>query len=1268
MFDITGKDIADLNDTDLRKLVARLCEAELWRNGLPVSGVTAGGDQNAADGGLDVRVELEAGSKTTDFIPRPKTGFQVKVPDMPRAEILKEMRPNGSIRPVIQELACNSGAYVIVSSSGSTADRALQNRKKAMREAVDGIRNAADLVLDFYDRDRLASWVRLYPGIVSWVRERLGKPLQGWQPFGNWSAPMEPTEAEYLLDRRCRLYDARTPREGSVAIEEGIGRIRDILSRPTGTVRLVGLSGVGKTRLVQALFDQRVGVNHLNPSEVIYTDLADDPTPSPRDLIARLVQSRQRAIVIVDNCPPKAHRALTTACVVRDSSVSLLTVEYDVGDDEPEWTEVFRLEAASDDIIEQLVERREPHISQVDRQRIAGLSGGNARIALALARTVRHGESVAALSDLDLFKRLFHQRHPEDTSLLRAAEACSLVYSFDGETGDGGDAELPILAELSGLSIDELYRHIRKLKDRDLLQQRSKWRAVLPHALANKLARHALDSLMPDRITEIMIKGAPDRLRKSFSRRLGYLHDCETAQNVVNAWLSEGGLLADIGTLGPIELAMFHNVAPVAPEAALDVLERSLQGSTASLVMDLENRERYKIASLLRSLAYEAASFRRACMLLANFAMAEPPGYNYNATSGLFKELFHLHLSGTHASAQQRLQVIETLLSSGDSLSQECGLTALNEMLETWHFSSTHDFEFGARPRDFGWQPRTIGEVSDWFHEAIGFALNMIATNSPVAERLSSILAANFRGLWVNGNVYDDLETVVSAMTARGFWPEGWISVRATLRFDADKMSDDILRRLRVLEEILRPSQLLDEARAFVSSKPTSAFDIADGEEDDQAEEIGSGYQRVVERTEAIGRAVAIDPGVLSALLPELSSGQDGGRRWAFGMGLADGATDLNAMWKTLVAGIASTPENDRNIQVLRGFLSRAASLVPEKIVAFLDDAVFDPVLGPWLPILQCSTDIDEKGINRLLAAIEHGLAPAWTYGHLSLGRATDPIPSPDLRRLLTSISLLPNGSEVAVDILYMKLYSTRKDGVAIDDDLIQCGRTLLLQYPFAKSGQRIDHKLADIVEACLTGTEAAECAEAICKRLAEAFSTYSASAYDYGSLLKSLFQVQPIAALTILLAGSRNSISRWLMRDVRSGRKHPLDEVPLEILIGWANDDASDRFPALASVIRLFVGGDEEGSEAISPNALGLLDAAPDKEAILSCYKSRLHPSCWSGSLADILERRRTAIQRLMSYSIPIVADWAEKWERKLAEWIKDERARDRSEDQAFE
>jgi hypothetical protein len=95
MFEITADNIAALNDEDLRGLIALLCEAELRKRGLATSAVTWGGDQNAADGGVDMRVELPKRIPVQGFIPRRVTGFQVKKSGKTPSKIADEMRPSG---------------------------------------------------------------------------------------------------------------------------------------------------------------------------------------------------------------------------------------------------------------------------------------------------------------------------------------------------------------------------------------------------------------------------------------------------------------------------------------------------------------------------------------------------------------------------------------------------------------------------------------------------------------------------------------------------------------------------------------------------------------------------------------------------------------------------------------------------------------------------------------------------------------------------------------------------------------------------------------------------------------------------------------------------------------------------------------------------------------------------------------------------------------------------------------------------------------------
>ena len=208
LLEITGDDIARLDDAELRALIGLLCEADYRLAGLPTKGITWGGHQDARDGGLDVVVRGEISPPQVSFIPRSITGFQVKKSDMPKAEILKEMRPNGILREEIKALIQENGAYIIVSSSGATTNPALRNRIGAMKDAVANENNQQNLHLDFFDRGRVATWLRTHPSLILWVRNKLGRQLNGWRPYENWANAPGGIEEEYLLDCAGRRHQS----------------------------------------------------------------------------------------------------------------------------------------------------------------------------------------------------------------------------------------------------------------------------------------------------------------------------------------------------------------------------------------------------------------------------------------------------------------------------------------------------------------------------------------------------------------------------------------------------------------------------------------------------------------------------------------------------------------------------------------------------------------------------------------------------------------------------------------------------------------------------------------------------------------------------------------------------------------------------------------------------------------------------------------------------------------------------------------------------
>lgn len=1119
MLDISAADIHSLNDEDLRTLVGLLCEAEARTQGVSTSFVTWGGNQNAPDGGIDVRVRVPDGSQLSGFLSRGSVGFQVKKTDFTPGLIAGEMRPSGVLRPSIKELIAQGGAYIIASSGTDASDSAFNVRLTAMSAAVADVVGHEALLVEFYDRNRLATWVRNHPGLIAWVRQRCGRILSGWQPYSSWALSPEGLKDVYLVDDKARLHSGITDDKG-VDLNTGISRIRDILRKPRGVVRLAGLSGVGKTRLVQALFDERIGTNSLDSSLVLYTDINDNPTPQPTGMVTNLAMAHIRAIIVVDNCQPELHRRLTEVCRSPDSTVSAITVEYDVQDDEPEGTEVFKLEPSSIPVVAQLLARRFPEMLRIDVDRIAEFSGGNARMALVLASTLERHESVAGLRDEELFKRLFHQRQVHDDGLLKAAQAFSLLYSFEGEALTGDAAELPKIGALVGISGQEMFAKVAQLKQRDLVQRRSVWRAVLPHAIANRLAKMALEQVPLETVLE---QFTSERLLKSFTRRLSYLHESEVAVRIATEWLEPGGYLSAVGNLSQFGQALLTNIAPLAPEAVLAAIERALAVPGNGLAQDYAFRTRF--ISMLHSIAYDAPLFDRCVAILIPMALAEPDQNNHPATTAL-KHLFHIFLSGTHAPVEQRAQFADRLLGSNNPAERELGRKLLDALLEADNFHAAHAFDFGARVRDYGYWPSSRAERVKWFVHALRLARKHAVggDNAPFAR---AQIASAIRAIWVLGpEVQQEFKAFADDIGTGAYWHEGWIAVHNALGMPKSPDANGV-ERLRAFEECLRPKNLEQQVRAVVLTETWSTFDFAEmrdeDDEDDNADNENnalSKYERAGALAEELGRKVASDAVVFDRLLPDLVSSR-AQRLTNFVVGLASASSDPRAHWAKLAAALAGTPVESRTGGALVGFLTGLNRTRPELCEEFLEAAVVDDALSAWFPLLQCAIVITSAGAERLKLSLTLGKAGLHMFRQLGWGHASDALSGADLRDILLAISAKEGGFGTAIDILSMRFHSDKQAGSNGDQQVVEVGRALLSNANLSTRDQSLDYHLQSIAKECLSGPEGAAATRALCETIRAGFADYSFRAYAHEKLLSCLFTLQPRIALDAFFPSS---------------------------------------------------------------------------------------------------------------------------------------------------
>lgn len=1295
LFEVSAQDVALLKDDELRELVARLCQATLLEEGLPTTCVTWGGDQREPDGGIDVRVQLDADDPLPNrsWLRWRSVGFQVKATEMGPKAIKKEMGVKDSLKASICDLLKNGGAYIIAARD-SVADERYQKRVEAMREcAASLLQSGYSVCVDYYDSQRLADWANEYPTAVAWVHVKTrGGALQGWEPYGQWATSKRMPDGKYppfLPDEKARFIDTRDPERGLNLIEgidlvrevlrKGIERVNEKEGRP---VRLVGLSGVGKTRFVQALFEANVGSEALNQALAVYADAGRTLNPHPAVVLNRLISSKKQAILIVDNCSPTLHRELAEQLGnAAGGGVGLLTVEYDIRTDKPNETQVFRLENGSIDLVERVVMEQFPGISRVDVRTIAEFSDGNSRVAIALASAVGQTASLAGLSDEQLFDRLFWQRNEPNDALQRAARACSLVYSFDG--GEQESEELKLLAGLARMDVQELYEHLADLKARGLIQERGRWRALLPQAIANRLALRALERIPNDRIEQKIDGLASEtggwRMLRSFSRRLGYLHESEKAKNIVRKWLQPGGRLGqpDEKIGWSLYAELLANVAPVDQQGALSVIERligldqtrsviesGVNNSGLWLTGDDIDEGRVRLLVLLRLLAYDASLFDRCLDALMKFAVVEKD--RQGSAGRIAESLFLVTLSGTLAKTEKRLKWLENRLRSDNESVRSIACRCLWKALKSRAFRSEYNFDFGARKRDFGWKP-TDEEKEDWYVRFIDLSVKAVEESLLVASGIKDVLARRFRDLWAvaikAGGVKDSLSRAVRSFAESGCedgWKEGWVAIRETIFFDGKEMEEEDRDALNELEEVARPKSLLSQlwvlvfgghfGRAFSGAEDPSDYQQA---MDDMAERMGEEF---AESEVLLPEAARLVTGVREGRHPS--------NTYVFGKSLAIHTISIRKGWGIFLEVFESRPESERDAAALRGYLEGVLERAPTLFNEIIDEVADRSGLVRYVPLFQACAVFDDISRKRLLRVMESPEVVAGDFvcvGYSSSFRAAS---DKDVAIVLKGLLGMDGGPSVAITMFSCNIRDGRK---AVDPCLLGVAYEVLEAALVSWVRREVGSGVSDgvdlhfrrVIEFLLGGGSgvdrniAEERTRCILRNLVDkARYVYLWPVLHLREGVKALFRVQPMAALDILVGDDDGVEAQRRRAGFERGEEYSsLSDVPTEVLIKWCRAGGEHRWIHVVSVVPAIAVGGEGRKWQWSPQVVALLENTPSPCDVAGVLVKRIPPSAWNGSEAEAIRERLPLVDQLEDIMDAVYSDKVAEWRK----WLQD-------------
>ncbi|END4011536.1 hypothetical protein ABL325_004009 [Escherichia coli] len=1158
IFDIEKDELLRLSDIQLEELIARLAEAEVAMHGHSPACVNWSGSITAPDGGIDIHVQVPIDQLKAGFLVRPDTVFQAKKHKMPKSAIEREIGTGKALSPIISEQARKQGSYIIVSLGDDCSPSGKKDRLKAMRDAVKDDPNESYLHLDFYDRSKLIQWLRQHPSVMLWVKAKLGQGYSGWQPYGAWSNPPQGV-IDTLISAPGVTITLPSGKGQKLKIDEAINPMRALIRSTNKAVRITGLSGVGKTRIVQALFDETVGTDALDRTVAIYVDTGYEPVPSATAMLDNLLAEGRRAIMILDNCPSELHASLASKVSAAGKEVSLITIEYDI---------------------------RDPKI--------------------------------------------------------------------------------------------QLFKAVTKLMERHIVQKRSHWRAILPHAIANKLAASALNSIPIDQLRTTF--EAPDRQRllMSFAHRLGLLHSHAVAKEIVEAWLQPEGLLGKIIDLDDVSTRILNYIAPVAPGALLERIEETLVTSNFEHFKSRYNPQRTAIIKLLQLLAYESKYFERCIKLLIRIADQESASNNYDSARNKIKRFFQPYLSGTHASLEQRVAIMNECIDSSMAERRRMGIEMLETALGGPPWTGFGINEFGARLRDYGFRP-SYDELVAWLFAFIDILVRLGTSGVPELEDdARRILADKFRWIWRHGGIRSKLIDAARKLHAHRPWGEGWKAVRSTIYFFHTKRKDNedvepLPEILVTLERELEPKDLVSAIMAYVLSNRRD-FWALDADYEHQGTNKFSEIRKILcAKAFKLGHEFAVSSHGLDELCPNLFLRDGMPYRVEFGKGLANGAPDLRIYWQQLVIQLDLQHKSQRDVSVIRGFIEETHSIDSALAQELLDQCAqhselrFELVnLHPW----QEFTEID---LDRCMSLLDDSDIQPHMYGAILWGEQFSNLPESRVLELAQRLLSKPNGDEVVLEALSMKLADKGDATDTLGLALRTIGISAAIQR-FQRDhndlGGYLDYAMERVIDATLRfdGNEAEklEWLNTIFAVVDEHFGYI----YSFEDAIGITAAWMPKEFLSRIFDGTEDQQQRRLhFINHDDSHQSPIAKIDVDILIEWCRTTKDPQvWASVASGINLWSKDGEQSPICLQDDALRFLEASPEPRAVLEIFAEHVAPSSWFGSRANVMQPRVEAIGQLVTHERADISKSARAVYEKLTDWVEKEKERERLEDEALE
>jgi len=1235
VFNVEPKRIEQLEPGQLVRLLKQLLYLEAEHHGIPRSAPSVPIQISVPDGGEDGRIQWEDGPEKTDFIPQRFTIFQCKAQKMSPAQCANEVAPRNALKPQVKEVLDAGGAYIQFCHRPYNANQ-IKSRVKKVREALEatGRDDWRTACVEFYDANKIASWVNCFFPAQVYVFECNGIVFDmGVKSWWDWASHRD-FQVRYVSNPR---------------LSDLMGTIRDNCQRAGRvTLRITGLSGLGKTRLALEALRPIEGSDQYHNNalhhRVAYLDAAMIENQRVVGLLSQLAKLNRSGLLVVDNCEPLLHRELVKELGYRGGErISLVTLDFEP--DESDQRDSIQLKPDDcEGVVKGILAESFPGIGQPEIGRIEEFSQGFASIAVLIAQQMAEGvEYLGRISDTQIIEKLIGGRGEPDATTRRVVTACSLFEHFEFSDETATDHVTFMARDIAGVEPGEFFSICTRILGRGILQQRGRFARVCPIPLAITLAARWLDEKPRDQLVELVGSLEEHALFEQFCNQLTKLSFCKNASHLV------GSLIGPEGPFGSPEALLteegsrlFRALVEVNPQTTTETLWRVLKDKSHDELLSIRDDVRRNLVWSLENLCWWPDTFNRATEMMLSLASAENEKWGNNATGELVG-LFHVALPGTEANLAARLDVIEKALASSNHATHALAIKALGSALETDSFTRGYGPESqGSRAPRRDYNP-TWGEVREYWAKCISHLVGEITGGGQYVDLAKGEFARQMRGLVSCGiDILDQIEAAVRAITeARGrFWPEALAAIRHCLDFDAKDMPPERLPRIAAIEKMLLPADIEERLRLIVSIPD---WRHREGED-------GSYTSIAAEEAERLAEELSDDTSWYAKMDVLLRGEQR--QAYTFGKRLGELVQKPELFIDACLDHLRAIPSKEATPELLGAFLAgvKNAELVASTMIRIIAD---DGLVRFSVRITRC-LDITEAHLKRLVPVIGDNRIPIVDFEILSYGRALDKIGEDFMSGFCEKLAACgAEGARCALNVLFMYCYSkesrfsvcrtTLRKLVMTDGLFATDHRESMLSHQWEVtsvkllSGEAPDPELAkDLVRKVI---------DMACQDIGGGSHSTESNKKVLRVILKDYFpECWPIVGKALLRERPRFLLEHLLGMGGEKDKEPQtaiLDTLPPEGVVQWCRDNLPEGPAAIAYIVPIFA---TVKPPAWHPLARRLIDEFGRLPKVLDSMSANMFSFSSGGSRAPYYERRIHLLRELLDHVEPTVIAWAEQ------------------------